>query len=121
MFSLGHHADHVVRGNHVGWPIIPEVTPFTVSLAVYPLLAVGIWLELRDRGGPGYWMAVTWAGFLLVVATHFGPQAVEPPGDVVGPYGSQLVGVGAFVWLVVFTVVLGVTAAYATASWWRTR
>ena len=25
--SLGHHIDHVIRGNHVGWPLPEHVTP----------------------------------------------------------------------------------------------
>jgi hypothetical protein len=45
-FFLGvlHHIDHIVRGNHVGWPLIAEVTPFTYSLAVYPLGFIGLYL-----------------------------------------------------------------------------
>ena len=34
--GLLHHVDHGVRGNHIGWPFSPAVTPFTVSLLVYP-------------------------------------------------------------------------------------
>jgi len=37
-----HHIDHVIRGNHVGWPLTPHVNPFTYSLALYPLLAVSL-------------------------------------------------------------------------------
>ena len=37
--SLGHHLDHVLRGNHVGWPLTEHPTPFTYS--VYPLILLG--------------------------------------------------------------------------------
>ncbi len=37
--GLLHHADHVLRYDHNGWPFRPEVTPFTFSLLVYPIIA----------------------------------------------------------------------------------
>lgn len=59
IFGIGHHFDHVVRGNHVGWPLIPEVTVFTYTLAIYPLVAVGLYLTLTERvgrdTGPSCW------------------------------------------------------------------
>jgi hypothetical protein len=27
--SLGHHIDHLIRGNHVGWSLTEHVTPCT--------------------------------------------------------------------------------------------
>lgn len=48
MFGSLHHVDHLVRGNHVGWPAVAEVNPFTYSLMAYPLLAVG--LAVMTRG-----------------------------------------------------------------------
>ena len=30
--SLGHHIDHVIRANHVGWPLTAELNTFTYSL-----------------------------------------------------------------------------------------
>ena len=37
--SLGHHLDHVLRGNAVGWPLTDEVNAFTISLVVSPVIA----------------------------------------------------------------------------------
>jgi hypothetical protein len=60
MWALGttalgvlHHADHVLRVNHSGWPFLGEVTPFTYSLAVYPLIALLLWARgwRRFRAG----------------------------------------------------------------------
>lgn len=51
-FGIGHHIDHVLRGNHVGWPLIDEATPFTYSLGIYPFIVVGLYLHLRGRIGP---------------------------------------------------------------------
>ncbi|MCD6054311.1 MAG: hypothetical protein K0Q96_1503 [Rubrobacteraceae bacterium] len=53
--SLGHHIDHVIRGNHVGWPPTHRVTPFTYSLGVYPLIFLGPYLYASGRVGPGFW------------------------------------------------------------------
>ncbi|MFN3946331.1 MAG: hypothetical protein ACK4K7_15535 [Allosphingosinicella sp.] len=33
-----HHVDHALRVDHSGWPFRPDVTPYTYSLAAYPLL-----------------------------------------------------------------------------------
>ena len=29
LLGAAHHIDHVVRGNHVGWPLTAHVNPFT--------------------------------------------------------------------------------------------
>jgi hypothetical protein len=51
-----HHIDHVLRFDHSGWPFRDIVTPFTFSLLVYPLLALGLFWR---RGG--------WARFGVVL------------------------------------------------------
>jgi hypothetical protein len=45
VFGIGHHIDHVIRGNHVGWPLIEEPTPFTYSLGFYPFIASGLYFS----------------------------------------------------------------------------
>ncbi|MCU4926819.1 hypothetical protein OB905_12655 [Halobacteria archaeon AArc-dxtr1] len=121
VFGAGHHVDHLIRGNHVGWPVIPEVTVFTYTLAIYPLLAIGLYLTLTERVGAGYWTILLGAIFVAVTVTHFGPLAVEPPGDVVGPYESAIVGYAALAWLVGFVASLFVATAYAAHRWRRSR
>ena len=115
--SLGHHLDHVIRGNHVGWPVTEHATPFTYSLAVYPLIVLGLLLSRSDKVGPGYWALLSGSGALFVSAIHFGPLAVEPPSDIVGPYESFVVGWFAFAWLLFFVAVLAVTFVYEVRSW----
>lgn len=119
--SLGHHADHVVRGNHVGWPLTEHPTPFTYSLGIYPLIVLGLFLYGTSRVGPGFWAFLSGSGALFVAAIHFGPLAVEPPSDIIGHYESRIVGLFAFSWLVVFVVVLAVTFVYEAGSWFRRR
>jgi hypothetical protein len=79
---LGHHIDHMIRGNHVGWPLTAEVTPFTYSLGVYPLILLGLYLYGSGKVGPGYWALLSGLGALFVAWIHFGPAAVEPPADI---------------------------------------
>jgi hypothetical protein len=50
-----HHVDHVLRADNSGWPFTPDVTPFTISLLVYPIFVLDF-LLLRDRP----WIRVGW-------------------------------------------------------------
>ncbi|RQG93995.1 hypothetical protein [Natrarchaeobius chitinivorans] len=113
VFGAGHHADHVVRGNHVGWPLIPEVTVFTYTLAIYPLLALGLYLTLTERVGAGYWTVLLAVITFAVIVTHFGPFATEPPRDVIAPYENVYVGYAAFAWLLGFVGSLVAATAYS--------
>lgn len=97
--GLAHHVDHVVRGNHVGWPITPSVNPFTYSLAIYPLVALGIALSRTDRAGARYWTTVLSIAGRMLALVHLGPWAVEPPRDVIR-YADPLWGYVAFAILV---------------------
>ena len=49
--SLGHHIDHAIRGNAVGWPLTPEVNAFTISLGIYPVLLTALLLYRAGRVG----------------------------------------------------------------------
>lgn len=89
LLSAGHHVDHVVRGTQVGWPLTAEVTPFTVSLVVYPLLVLGLPLSLSGGVGPGYWLLLSGPGAVFVGAVHVGPTAVERPGEILARTASR--------------------------------
>ena len=121
VLSLGHHLDHVIRGNHVGWPLTAEATPFTYSLGVYPIILLGLALTWSRRAGPGYWALLSGAGAIFVAAIHFGPAAVEPPADIIEVHEPRLVGWLAFAWLVAFVAVLVAHSLYATYRWARQR
>ena len=92
VFGLIHHLDHSIRGNHVGWPLVSEVTPFTFSLLlVYPFLLLGIWLTLRGRVWAGYWLAFALVVLALVTFVHFVPlEGYESPSDIWTPYADPL-------------------------------
>ncbi len=119
--SLGHHLDHVIRHNAVGWPLTGQVNAFTVSLVVYPVIATGLMLYRAGRVGPGFWALVSGGGAVFVSAVHFGPAAVEPPEMILGGYGPSVLGWLAFAWLVTFVAVLAITSLYETRLWSQQR
>jgi hypothetical protein len=77
-----HHLDHVLRADNSGWPFTPDVTPFTISLVVYPIFVLDL-LLLRDRP----WVRVGLVAVLFVAlqVTH---AVVEPPGDQYGTWAN---------------------------------
>jgi hypothetical protein len=114
-FGFFHHVDHVVRGNHSGWPFEEPVTPFTFSLLIYALLLPGLYLTAKGRLMAGYWLFTAVAGLALVVWVHFVPTGdyEAPIEDIYVVYGSPLAGLLALVALtgLVFSLVMLVTAA----------
>lgn len=119
LLGMAHHVDHVVRGNHVGWPVTPEVTPFTYSLVIYPVVAVGLYLTLTDRAGVGLWAAIMAASAGMLAFFHVSPWAVEPPQDVILPYANPLVGYAAFAVLLALMASVVAVGAYALLLWRR--
>ena len=77
-----HHLDHVLRGDNSGWPFTPDVTPFTISLLVYPIFVLDF-LLLRDRP----WVRVGLVAVLFVAlqVTH---AIVELPADQYGTWAN---------------------------------
>jgi hypothetical protein len=71
--GLLHHTDHVLRVDHSGWPFRADVTPFTYSLAAYPMLLFALF-------GPP---ALFWLRWGLLAAgtsfTLFAHVAIESP------------------------------------------
>jgi hypothetical protein len=99
LFGLLHHVDHVVRGNHSGWPFVEEVTPFTFSLLVYALLLPGILMNLWGRVAAGWWLFTAAVALALVTFVHFlgGEEREAPVRDIYAVYGNPLWGVLALV------------------------
>ena len=77
-----HHLDHVLRADNSGWPFTPDLTPFTISLLVYPIFALDF-LLLRHRP----WIRVGLVAVLFVAlqVTH---AIVEPPADQYGTWAN---------------------------------
>ena len=119
--SFGHHLDHVIRHNAVGWPLTNQINAFTISLVIYPVIVTGLLLYRAGRVGPGFWALVSGGGAALVSAVHFGPSAVEPPKMILGGYGPPVLGWLAFTWLVTFVAMLAITSLYETRLWSQQR
>ena len=121
IFGLFHHIDHVVRGNHSGWPFEETVTPFTFSLLIYALLLPGLYMTAKGRLMAGYWLFTAVVGLALVVWVHFVPTGdyEAPIQDIYAVYGSPLEGLLALVvlaGLVASLVMLALVAIWALRS-----
>jgi hypothetical protein len=77
-----HHLDHVLRADNSGWPFTPDVTPFTISLLVYPIFVLDF-LLLRDR--PWVRVGLVAVLFIALQVTH---AIVEPPADQYGTWAN---------------------------------
>ena len=118
VLGAAHHIDHIVRGNHVGWPLTPHVNPFTYSLAIYPLLAISLYLTLTRRVDARYWAAFFAFSAGMLAYFHISPWAVEPPHDVMVPYSSSLVGYAAFAIVLALIASVVVGSVYAAVLWY---
>ena len=121
VFAIMHHTDHVIRGNHSGWPFEEAVTPFTFSLLIYALLLPGLYLTVKGRLMAGYWLFTSIVGLALVVWVHFIPTGdyEAPIHDIYAVYGSPLAGLLALVvltGLVSSLVTLAIAAIRALRS-----
>lgn len=121
VLAVGHHLDHIIRGNHVGWPLTAQVNAFTFSLIIYPLILTGLVLSRAGIIGPGTWIFLSGGGALFLTVIHFGPWALEPPGDIIEPYDPPLIGWLAFGWLLALIGVLIASTIYEVRLWLQDR
>ena len=80
--TLAHHVDHVLRADNSGWPFTPDVTPFTLSLLVYPIFALDF---LLLRGRPWVRVALVAGLFVALQVAH---AVYEPPADQYGTWAD---------------------------------
>ena len=78
-----HHLDHVLRADNSGWPFTSDVTPFTISLLVYPIFVLDFVL-VRDR--PWVRVGLVAGLFVALQVTH---AIVEPPADQYGTWANR--------------------------------
>jgi hypothetical protein len=115
VFGVLHHVDHVVRGNHSGWPFQAEVTPFTFSLLIYALILPGIYMTAKGKRVAGYHLFVAVVGLALLGGVHFVPTGEQesPIHDIYMVYESPVAGTLALVvlaGLITSVALLGTTA-----------
>jgi hypothetical protein len=77
--GLLHHVDHVLRGDHSGWPFRPDPTAFTFTLLIYPLLAIA-WYS-RHKTWTRVWIVGIIATFVVLAHT-----LIEPPQQIYGTW-----------------------------------
>ncbi|MEX5259722.1 hypothetical protein [Kocuria sp. CPCC 205263] len=121
VLAVGHHLDHIIRGNHVGWPLTAEVNAFTFSLITYPLILTRLALSRAGVIGPGTWVFLSGGGAIFLTVIHFGPWALEPPDDIIDLYDPPLIGWLAFGWLLALIAVLIATTIYEARRWLQHR
>lgn len=117
VLALGHHADHALRGDHLGWPLTAEINVFTATLGIYPLVLTSLALYRAGRFGPGHLAIVTGLGLVLLTAVHLGPDPIEPPADIINGYEPGALGWLAFLWLIGLLVTVALTLAYEVMVW----
>ena len=117
IFGVLHHADHVIRGNHSGWPFQEAVTPFTFSLLIYALLLPGLYLTWRGRLMAGYWLFTAAVLFVVVTFAHFlGAEREAPIRDIYAVYDNPVWGFLALadLWAIYISLaVLAIAAIWA--------
>jgi Zn-dependent membrane protease YugP len=126
IFGIFHHLDHIVRGNHSGWPFQEEVSPFTFSLLIYALLLPGLYLTLRNRLMAGYWLFTAVVLFAVVTLAHFvGADREQPIRDIYAVHASSVWGFLALVDLAAIylglAVLAGVSIQALRRGGWRRR
>ena len=120
VFGIFHHLDHVVRGNHSGWPFQEAVTPFTFSLLIYALLLPGLYFTWRGRLMAGYWLLTAAVLFAVVTLAHFvGAQREAPIRDIYAVYASPVWGLLALVDLAAIYASLAALAGVAIRAFRR--
>lgn len=87
VLAVTHHVDHILRVDHSGWPLLPQITPFTFSLLVYPVF-LSVFLF---RSKPWFRVFGTGLLFLFTTLAHI---FLETPVDQyrTWAYGSSFPG-----------------------------
>lgn len=103
--SLAHHVDHVFR-DVTGWPFEGGFNPFSASLVVYPVIAVGLLLSRRGRVGARFWAVLAGGGAVFVLAVHVGPWAPDSVANIPDQYDSVAADVAALAVVALFVAAL---------------
>lgn len=118
--SIAHHIDHVIRGM-TGWPIEGPFNPFSASLFVYPVIALGVLLSARQRVGPGFWSLLAGGGAVFLLVVHVGPAAGDAITDIPEQYDSVPGGAIAIVILFALVIALFAHCSYEVRRLFRAR
>jgi len=99
--------------------LIAEVTPFTYSLAVYPLGILGLYLTFyTEFDETRYWVGFFGLTSLIVTYTH---TFIEPPADIINPHSSPIIGYLALTLAVALSASLIFGLIYLVRKWLQER
>ncbi len=117
ILSLGHTVDHIVRGD-LSLPLTLESLPFIiVTLAIYSLIAWGMYLYSKGKVGARFWTISAAGGVALGWLAHFSPFTDQSARDIFNAYESALAGWLALSCLLALMLTLIVAAFYAGYLW----
>ena len=111
ILSLAHNADHIARGDV---PLTPQSLPFLVTLAIYTIVGVGLFLYWHNKVGPRFWAIVAGLGVILGWFGHLSPFTDQPPQYICSAYRSVAAGCLAVACLAALMLVLIAATIYAT-------
>jgi len=120
ILNVGHTVDHAARGDLQWAPTAESLTSIIVTLAIYGILGLGLYLHFNDRVGPRFWTILGGLGVAFGWLAHFSPFTSQPPHHILHAYRSPAVGALALGWLITLMLVLIVTTIYAGYRWART-
>ena len=113
----GHTADHIARGD-VSWQAGPELFAFAVvTLAVYAVIALGLYFYRRAKIGPRFWTIFAAIAAAFGWYAHFSPFADQTPSYIFKAYQSPMFGSLALLDLFSLMLVLIVIAFHAGRLW----
>ncbi len=117
IFSLGHSADHIVRGD-LRWPITSESVPFIIiSVVIYTVIALGLYLYSKGKVGHRFWAILAGGGVAFGWLAHFSPFTNQPARYILGAYESVVAGWLALSCLIALMLVLVIATLYAGYLW----
>ncbi|MGH6848596.1 MAG: hypothetical protein ACREC0_14540 [Methylocella sp.] len=119
VLTLGHTADHIVRGD-LRWPLTVESVSFIIIiLVIFSILVFGLYFYLKNKVGPLFWAIVAGGGAALGWLAHLSPFTEQTPQYIYRAYEIPAAGALAVAWLAALMLVLIITAIYAEYLWAR--
>ena len=118
VLSLAHNADHIARGD-VPFTL-PQSLPFlVVTLAIYAIVGIGLFLYWHNKMGPRFWAIVAGLGVILGWFGHLSTFTDQPPQYICSAYRSVAAGWLAVACLAALMLVLIAATVYATYLYGR--
>jgi len=114
LFSALHTGDHVVREN-LGKSLTPaSISSLIVSVFIYALVVLGLYLYTRGIIGPRIWVIAGCLGFAFGMLAHLSPFTDQTLRSIAAAYDTRIVGwLAASVFVALMASMLA-TTLYAT-------